>query len=96
MVIPAIFSYFYNLTTRTVRRHGVVVNVVRYEYDPFVFNIVKALLTWTIYGQGFYYGIVDYEVADRVDRATYGGYQGILIGCYVCIVASLYEAAQRK
>jgi len=94
--LPALLAYFFNLTMRDVRRHGAVVRVARYNIDPLTFNIVKALLTYMVYGQLIGVNLLGLENVATVRQAMFGGHQGVLIGCYVCIIASLYEAAQRK
>ncbi|KAK1065790.1 hypothetical protein LTR74_007671 [Friedmanniomyces endolithicus] len=94
--LPALLAYFFNLTMRDVRRHGAVVRVARYNIDPLTFNIVKALLTYMVYGQLIGANLVGLENVATVRQAMFGGHQGVLIGCYVCIIASLYEAAQRR
>lgn len=94
--IPSLFAYFFNLTIREVKRHGATVSVARYTVDPLTFNIVKAIATWIVYGKFVNFGLIDPITAITVNRAMYGGYNGVVVGCYVGIVASLYEAAQRK
>ena len=96
LVIPATLAYFFNLTVRTVRRGGARVSVARYAIDPLTFNIVKALATWMVYSQGVGANYIDPAVISRVNYAMLGGYQGVLIGCYVVILAAVYDAAQRK
>lgn len=96
VLIPAIFAYFYNLTIRDVKRHGERVTVVRHSTDPLVFDVVKALATFIVYGNGVTFGLINPTVADRVNNSFYGGYNGVLIASGVGIIASLYEAAQRK
>ncbi|TKA70863.1 hypothetical protein B0A55_04976 [Friedmanniomyces simplex] len=94
--VPSLFAYFFNLTMREVRRHGARVSVARYTVDPLTFNVVKALLTYMVYGQLLGANIVGLENVATVRHAMFGGHQGVLVGCYVCILASVYEAAQRK
>lgn len=96
IALPALFGYFFNLTIRSVRRHGAVVSVARYTVDPLTFNIVKALATWIVYGKGVGTGFLPVWVPLTVNHALLGGYNGVLVGCYVGVIASLYEAAQRK
>ncbi|KAK4892140.1 hypothetical protein LTR27_009324 [Elasticomyces elasticus] len=94
--VPALFAYFFNLTTRNVNRHGATVSVARYTVDPLIFNVAKAILTYVVYGQLVGANIFGVENVATVRNAMVGGHQGVLIGCYVCILASVYEAAQRK
>lgn len=94
--VPLLFSYFYNLTVRDVKRQGSRVTVARHGFDPLIFNVVRALLAWTVYGHGYTFGILDKRVIHSVDHSILGGYNTILIGSYVGIIVALYEAAQRK
>lgn len=99
VLIPALFAYFYNLTTYSVKRHGVRATVARYTVDPMTFNIVKALLVYLVYGDEatlIRYGFVNEMTAARVDYAMYGGHRGVMTGSSICILASLYEAAQGR
>ena len=96
LLLPLLFAYFYNLGLHEVKRHGARVTVARYSADPLTFNVVKALLTFLAYGQGVTLGLFSNKVAYRVDHAMFGGYQGVLIGAYVGILAAIYDAAQRK
>ncbi|KAK5674991.1 hypothetical protein LTS10_012403 [Elasticomyces elasticus] len=94
--VPALFAYFFNLTTRNVNRHGATVSVARYTVDPLIFNVVKAILTYVVYGQLVGANVFGVDNVATVRNAMIGGHQGVLVGCYVCILASVYEAAQRK
>ena len=94
--IPLLFAYFYNLSSRTVKRDGTTAIVSRYAVDPLTFNIVKALVTWIVYAQGFTFGLVDETVVLHVDNAMFGGANGMMIGSFIGMLVSLYEAAQRK
>ncbi|KAK5116607.1 hypothetical protein LTR85_009232 [Meristemomyces frigidus] len=96
ILIPSLFAYFFNLTIREVKRNGALVSVARYTVDPLTFNIVKAIVTWMVYGKGVGFGYIDPLTAITASNAMFGGYNGVLIGCYICIIASVYEAAQRK
>ncbi|KAK5138488.1 hypothetical protein LTR08_000074 [Meristemomyces frigidus] len=98
LVVPSLFAYFFNLTIKEVRGRGgaPLVSVARYTIDPLTFNIVKALVTWMVYAKNVDFGFIDPVTAVKTSQAMFGGYNGVLVGCYVCIVASVYEAAQRK
>lgn len=94
--VPLLFAYIYNLSVRDVKRGGNRVTVARYSFDPLVYNIVKAILAWTVYAQGYTFGFLNKHVILSVDAAMLGGHNLILIGSYVGILVSLYDAAQRK
>jgi len=93
--IPALFAYFFNLTVHSVKRHGARIKVVRYDYDPVTFNIVKMLLTSAVYGNGLFDGLVHPETAFRVSNSQYGGYNGILMSTFVGVIFSIWEGTQR-
>ena len=94
LVGPLIVAYFYNLSTTTVRRGGQRVNVARYSADPMTFNVVKALLSYIVYGRSYNNGLWTEHTAFRVQHAMPGGPTGMLIGSAIGALASLYEAAQ--
>ncbi|KAI6801892.1 hypothetical protein KC361_g1509 [Hortaea werneckii] len=106
LLLPALAAYFFNLTLRPVHRRtsagggvGVSVTVARYTFDPLMFNVVKAIATWMVYSRGVgtgRSGWLDPEVVGTVEGAMWGGYQGVLVGCYVCVLAAVYEAVLRK
>lgn len=95
LLIPLFFAYFYNLTVHTVKRNNARVRVVRYNYDPFTFNVVKSLLVSTVYGAGILHNYVDRSIIGAVNDSQYGGFSGMIMGCYVCGAVSLWAATQR-
>lgn len=96
ILIPAGCAYFFNLSTRTVKRGGYTTSVARYTVDPMVFNIVKAWLSYVFYARGFTFGLFNGQVSYRVEHAMFGGYTGLLASSAVGMLVSLYEAAQTK
>jgi hypothetical protein len=96
LFVPLTFAYFYNLTVHTVKRNNARVRVVRYNYDPLVFNIVKCMIVSTVYGAGLLHGYVDQEVVLDIGLSQYGGYTGMMLGCFVCGLCSIWEATQRR
>ena len=96
IVLPAGFAYFYNLSTRTVKRGGYKQSVARYAVDPLTFNVVKALLVYVVYERRNTFGLFANETRYQVEHAVYGGSTGMLIGSGIGVLAALYEAAQTK
>jgi hypothetical protein len=96
VLIPLTFAYFFNLTVHTVRRNNARVRVVRYNYDPFTFNVAKSLLVSTVYGGNILHGYVSDHTVHTVEDSTYGGMSSMLMGCYVCGLYSLWQAMQRR
>lgn len=96
LFIPLAFAYFYNLTVHTVKRNNARVRVVRYNYDPFTFNVVKGILVSTIYGAGLLHGYVNEYIVDVISYSQYSGVNGMMAGPYICGLYSLWEATQRR
>jgi hypothetical protein len=96
LFVPLVFAYFYNLTVHTVKRNNARVRVVRYNYDPFTFNVVKSMLISAVYGAGILHGYVSDTYVEVVDVSQYGGYRSMLMGSWICGLYSLWEATQRR
>ncbi|EFY86220.1 hypothetical protein J3459_003829 [Metarhizium acridum] len=99
VVLPSLFGYFFNLTAtshsgpRTRSKAALNDTVV----DPLTFSIVKALISYVVYGQGVTFGGFLSETSiERLNGAVYGGYKGILVGTAVTGIVSIYEAVLRK
>ncbi len=96
LFIPLVASYFFNLTAKPSRSRSGTPHFT-YNFDPLTFNIVKALLTFVIYGQDLTFGgWVDLEYVARINSAIYGGYQGVLVGTAIGALVTLYDAALKK
>ncbi len=95
-IIPLTTAYFFNLTSKPPRSRSHTTHF-NYTFDPLTFNIVKALLTYVIYGQDVTLGgWVDLEYVARINSALYGGYQGVLVGTGIGALVTLYEAIIKK
>lgn len=95
--LPLLFGYFYNLTFRDVRRRDVTVAKPRHQVDPLTFHVVKALVSYLVYTEHVTFGFLDPFVIEMVRVSMLGGtHQTILLGSYIGILASVYEAAQAK
>ncbi|KAI3317999.1 hypothetical protein HD806DRAFT_513380 [Xylariaceae sp. AK1471] len=97
-ILPSIAGYFVNMTAgaphgRVTRRASVPDAVV----DPLTFSIVKALISFVVYGQGVTFGgwINEVSIA-RINSAIYGGYKGILAGAAISGIFSIYDAVLKK
>ncbi|KAI0434329.1 hypothetical protein F5Y09DRAFT_267551 [Xylaria sp. FL1042] len=98
-VLPSIVGYFINMTIgahqgRVTRRSAPVPDAI---VDPLTFSVVKALISFVIYGQGVTFGgwINEVSIA-RINSAIYGGYKGILAGAAISGLFSLYDAVLKK
>ena len=61
-------------------------------YDPLSFNVVKGLVAWVVYVNDGVGG----ESTGVIDRGVPGGSQGLLVGAGIGVLASVYEAIQKK
>ena len=93
--IPLIFAYFFNLTVHTVKRNNARVRVVRYNYDPFTYNVVKFMCVSTVYGAGILQGWVNDDTVSTVDQSQFRGFTSMLVGTCICGLCSLWQATQR-
>ncbi|KAI0538142.1 hypothetical protein GGR58DRAFT_313797 [Xylaria digitata] len=98
-ILPSIAGYFINMTTgshqgRVTRRSAPVPDAV---VDPLTFSVVKALISFVIYGQGVTFGGWINEVSiERINSSVYGGYKGILAGAAISGLFSIYDAVLKK
>lgn len=96
LFIPLFAAYFFNLTAKPSKTRSHTAHFA-YSFDPLTFNIVKALLTFVVYGQDVTFGgLVDLEYVARINSALYGGWQGVLTGTGIGALVTLYEAVLRK
>jgi hypothetical protein len=93
--VPLMFAYFFNLTVHTVKRNNARVRVVRYNYDPFTFNVAKFLVVSAVYGTGILQGYVSDHTVAVVENSQFSGFSSMLVGTYVCGLCSLWQATQR-
>jgi hypothetical protein len=98
-LLPTAVGYFFNLTVahQTGRRSRVVHSTPDYVVDPLTFSIVKALISYVVYGQKVTFGgWLSPESIARVDGAIYGGYKGILVGTAITGLTTIYDAVLNK
>ena len=95
ILIPLFAAYFFNLTSKPrARSHS---QHFAYTFDPLTFNVVKALLTFVIYGQDVTFGgLVDLEYVARINSALYGGWEGSMVGSGIGALVTIYEAIIKK
>ncbi|KAI1112174.1 hypothetical protein F5Y14DRAFT_463773 [Nemania sp. NC0429] len=101
-ILPSVAGYFINLkTTNNAHRGGRVTRgtppAPDAVVDPLTFSIVKALISFVVYGQGVTFGGLISEVSiARVNSAVYGGYKGMLAGAAISGIFSIYDAVLKK
>lgn len=99
VLIPSLFGYFYNLSAAShpQPRGRTKSTTVEYNVDPLVFSIVKALISFVIYGQrATFGGWINESSIDRINSALYGEWKGILTGAAITGLVSLYDAVLKK
>ncbi|KAF9882184.1 hypothetical protein CkaCkLH20_00220 [Colletotrichum karsti] len=97
VLIPSLFGYFYNLSAASHPQGRGRTQTVEYNVDPLVFSIVKALISFVVYGQKVTFGgwISDNSI-ERINGALYGEWKGILTGAAITGLVSLYDAVLKK
>jgi hypothetical protein len=100
-VAPTLAGYFFNLTANrssVVTENGRrVAAAPRYTIDPLTFSIVKAIMSYVVYGKGVTFdGWLSEDAIQRLVDAVYGGTTGILVGTSVTAVMSVYDAILRQ
>lgn len=95
IAIPLAVSYFYNLTVHTVKRNNARVRVVRYNYDPLVFNITRSLLAYLVYSVHILFPYISDTTTELLVQSQYGGMNGFMIGPLISGILSVWEATQR-
>ncbi|GKT60490.1 hypothetical protein ColTof4_00619 [Colletotrichum tofieldiae] len=98
VLIPSLFGYFYNLSAAShPQPRGRKSSTVEYNVDPLVFSIVKALISFVVYGQKVTFGgWINENSIDRINGALYGEWKGILTGAAITGLVSLYDAVLKK
>lgn len=98
-VLPTLVGYYVNLTAAhpSGRRTRSSNPTPEYNVDPLTFSIVKALISFVVYGQEVTFGgwIDELSIA-RINGAVYGGYKGILVGTAITGLVSVYDAVLKK
>lgn len=99
-LLPTAVGYFFNLTVahQSGRRSRVIPSTTPdYVVDPLTFSIIKALISYVVYGQKVTFGgWIDPQSIARVDSAIYGGYKGILVGTAITGLTTIYDAVLKK
>lgn len=101
LAAPAVLGYFFNLSAASHHtgrgrpaRHGAASD---YTVDPLAFSVVKAVITYVVYAQGVTFGgWVDALSVARINSAVYGGWKGVIVGCGITGLMSVYDAVLKK
>lgn len=91
--LPAFAAYIFNLPLKA-KRHGT--KAVNSKFDPFIFNVAKAVLTWVVFAQRIDLPTLVLKAARiTVDKAIPGGYIWLLVSSGIGALVALYEAILR-
>jgi len=104
LVLPLIISYFINLPLKThpthnysTRRALAVKAAPEMQFDPFVYNVAKAFLTYVVYAEHFQmFGLFQNFTVATVNESVLGGWFGMMTGAGIGGLISLYEAVLKK
>lgn len=97
VLVPSFFGYFYNLSAASHPQGRGRSQTVEYNVDPLVFSIVKALISFVVYGQKVTFGgWISENSIERINSALYGEWRGILTGAAITGLVSLYDAVLKK
>lgn len=101
VILPSLAGYFINLTAGSAQQHGRVTRrnapSLEHTVDPLTFSIVKAVISFVVYGQGVTFGgWFNPQSIERINGAVYGGYKGVLVGAAISGVFSVYDAILKK
>ncbi len=110
-VLPSLVGYFVNLTTTNAAAAAASASASQqgrvpprraaqapdYAIDPLTFSIVKAVISFVVYGQGVTFGgWLNPRSIERINGAVYGGYKGVLVGTAISGLFSVYDAILKK
>lgn len=106
LVLPLTFAYFFNLRLHAQSSTGSHAYNTRSasaaarqatSFDPLVYNIAKALITYFVYANHFtFWSSFSHFSIEKVNVAIPGQWPGLLTASAIGILVSLYEAVLRK
>lgn len=104
LVLPLTFAYFFNLSlhaqssthSHNTRRASTAQQQVA-SFDPLVYNITKALISYFVYANHFtFWSTFSHFSIEKVNVAIPGQWPGVLTGSAIGVLVSLYDAVLRK
>lgn len=99
--LPLATSWLFNLTLRPAThnhntRHSKTSHTPTWRFDPLIFNLAKALISWLVFFHGVrIFGIFSDSTVNAVLNSMPAGYIGVQIGSAIGMLLSLYDAVQR-
>jgi hypothetical protein len=103
IILPATVSYFINLPLKahpshnySTRRATLQASTVM-QFDPFVYSLAKALISYIVYAKHFTFGLpfTHFTIA-TVNESIIGGWASIILTSVLGAVLRMYEAVLRK
>ncbi|EED15632.1 conserved hypothetical protein [Talaromyces stipitatus ATCC 10500] len=104
LALPLTFAYFFNLSfhaqssthSHNTRRASSAAQQAP-SFDPLVYNIVKALISYFVYANHFtFWSTFSHFSIEKVNVAIPGQWPGVLTGSGIGILISLYDAVLKK
>lgn len=104
LLLPLLCAYFINIPLKTslkhhygTRRATSIQTAPSNQFDPLVYNIAKALITYVVYAQcSTLLGLFHPFTIATVHQSILGDYQGMITGAIIAGVMALYEAVLKK
>ncbi|RAO66667.1 uncharacterized protein BHQ10_002679 [Talaromyces amestolkiae] len=105
LVLPLTLAYFFNLSlhaqasthSHNTRRASSTVQQQVASFDPLVYNITKALISYFVFANHFtFWSTFSHFSIEKVNVAIPGQWPGVLTGSAVGVLVSLYDAVLRK
>lgn len=106
LVLPLTFAYFFNLSLHaqssthshnTRRASSTAQQQQVASFDPLVYNITKALISYFVFANHFtFWSTFSHFSIEKVNVAIPGQWPGVLTGSAIGVLVSLYDAVLRK
>ena len=103
IILPLMVAYFINIPLKTNshlthgQRRATSRTAPDMVFDPFVYNLAKALISYLVYAEHFQMGGLysNFTIA-TVNESVLGGYMGMITGAGLGGLIALYEAVLKK
>lgn len=106
LFLPLTFAYFINLSLKATQpatshsygtRRAAPSGQEKASFDPLVYNIAKALISYLVYANHFtFWDVYSSFSIEKVNVSIPGQWAGVLIGTAIGGIGSLYEAILKK
>ncbi|KAH8705895.1 hypothetical protein BGW36DRAFT_19280 [Talaromyces proteolyticus] len=102
LALPLTVAYFFNLSLRSQASHShstrrASATAGPATFDPLVYNIAKALISYLVYANHFtFWDVFSHFSVEKVNVSIPGQWPGLVTGSAIGILTSLYEAILKK